>query len=191
MKKTGLIILSIVLLIILAFASYFIGTYNKLQIMDEQVNTKWAQVENQLKRRNDLIPNLVSTVKGYAKHESEVFKNIADARAKLSGAMNENDVKAVQKSSNELNNALSRLLVVVENYPTLKADKAFIGLQDELSGTENRLAVARMDYNESVKEINSLVRTFPTSFVASISNIKQRSYFEIQESEKETPKVEF
>lgn len=191
MKNTGLIILGVLVLAIIAIAGFFIGTYNKLQVMDENVTASWSQVENQLKRRNDLIPNLVSTVKGYAKHENEIFTNIANARAKLSGAMNSNDVKAVQQSSNELNSALSRLLLVVENYPNLKADKAFTGLQDELAGTENRLAVARRDYNESVKTINTIIRTFPTSLVAAVSGIKSRDYFEITEQEKQTPKVEF
>ncbi len=191
MKNTGLIILGVLILAIIAIAGFFIGTYNKLQVMDENVTASWSQVENQLKRRNDLIPNLVSTVKGYAKHENEIFTNIANARAKLSGAMNSNDVKAVQQSSNELNSALSRLLLVVENYPNLKADKAFTGLQDELAGTENRLAVARRDYNESVKTINTIIRTFPTSLVAAVSGIKSRDYFEITEQEKQTPKVEF
>lgn len=191
MKNTGLIILGVLILAIIAIAGFFIGTYNKLQVMDENVTANWAQVENQLKRRNDLIPNLVNTVKGYAKHENEIFTNIANARAKLSGAMNTNDVKAVQQSTNELNSALSRLLVVVENYPNLKADKAFTGLQDELSGTENRLAVARRDYNESVKNINTVIRTFPTSLVAAMSGVKSRDYFEITEQEKQTPKVEF
>jgi len=189
MKNTGLIILGVLILAIIAIAGFFIGTYNKLQVMDENVTANWAQVENQLKRRNDLIPNLVNTVKGYAKHENEIFTNIANARAKLSGAMNTNDVKAVQQSTNELNSALSRLLVVVENYPNLKADKAFTGLQDELAGTENRLAVARRDYNESVK--TTIIRTFPTSLVAAMSGVKSRDYFEITEQEKQTPKVEF
>lgn len=191
MKNTGLIILGVLILAIIAIAGFFIGTYNKLQVMDENVTANWAQVENQLKRRNDLIPNLVNTVKGYAKHENEIFTNIANARAKLSGAMNSNDVKAVQQSTNELNSALSRLLVVVENYPNLKADKAFTGLQDELAGTENRLAVARRDYNESVKTINALIRTFPTSLVAAMSGVKSRDYFEITDQEKQTPQVEF
>ena len=191
MKNTGLIILGVLILAIIAIAGFFIGTYNKLQVMDENVTANWAQVENQLKRRNDLIPNLVNTVKGYAKHENEIFTNIANARAKLSGAMNTNDVKAVQQSTNELNSALSRLLVVVENYPNLKADKAFTGLQDELAGTENRLAVARRDYNESDKTINTIIRTFPTSLGAAMSGVKSRDYFEITEQGKQTPKVEF
>lgn len=191
MKKTGWIVLGAVLLLIVMIAGTFIGTYNKLQLMDENVNAKWAQVENQLKRRNDLIPNLVATVKGYAAHEKEVFTNIADARSKLSGAMNNNDVKAIQQSNNELTGALSRLLLIVERYPDLKADKQFINLQDELAGTENRLSVARKDYNESVQTINATTRTFPTSIVAAISGIKAREYFEIDEAEKKAPEVKF
>ena len=159
--------------------------------MDEQINGQWAQVENQLKRRNDLIPNLVETVKGYATHEKTVFTNIADARSKLSGAMNKNDVKAIQNSNSELTGALSRLLLVVERYPQLKADKSFTALQDELAGTENRLAVARMDYNESVKILNAKIRTFPTSIVAALSGIKAREYFEASEAEKAVPQVKF
>lgn len=191
MKNTGLGILGIVIVIIIAFAGMFIGTYNRLQTMDENINSNWAQVENQLKRRNDLIPNLVNTVKGYATHENQIFTNIAEARAKLSGAMGRNDVKGVQQGYDQLNTALSRLLVVVENYPNLKADKAFIGLQDELAGTENRLAVARKDYNDSVKELNADIRRFPTSIIASISGIKARDYFEIAENEKAVPEVKF
>lgn len=191
MKQTGWIILGVLLIVVLMIFSTYIGIYNNLQIVDEGVNGNWAQIENQLKRRNDLIPNLVETVKGYAKHESTVFTNIADARSKLSGAMNSKDVKAVSQSSNQLNSALSRLLLVVERYPELKADKQFLGLQDELAGTENRLAVARRDYNESVKDLNARIRTFPTSIVASMSGIKSREYFEVSEAEKAAPVVKF
>lgn len=191
MKAAGLSILGIVVVLIVIAISMFVGVYNRLQIMDENVTAQWAQVENQLKRRNDLIPNLVNTVKGYAAHENEIFTNIADARAKLSGAMNTNNVQAVQSSNNELNSALGRLLAVVENYPNLKADKAFIGLQDELAGTENRIAVARKDYNDSVRGLNATIRRFPTNIVANISGIKARDYFEITEAEKAVPEVQF
>lgn len=191
MKKTGWIILGVVLVLIFMTLGSFVATYNSLQVMDENVNSQWAQVDNQLKRRNDLIPNLVSTVKGYAAHEKAVFTDIADARAKLGGAMNKNDMKGIQQSNSDLSNALSRLLVVVERYPELKADKQFINLQDELAGTENRLAVARRDYNESVKQINAVIRTFPTSIVASISGVKAREYFETPEAEKKAPVVQF
>ena len=191
MHRNVWIILGIIAILAVMIFSSFIGSYNSLQIMDEQINGQWAQVENQLKRRNDLIPNLVETVKGYAAHEKAVFTNIAEARSKLSGAMNSNDVKAIQNSNNELTGALSRLLLVVERYPQLKADKSFTALQNELAGTENRLAVARMDYNESVKALNSKIRTFPTSIVAAISGIKSREYFEISEAEKAVPQVKF
>ncbi len=191
MKKTGWIIFGVVLLLIVMAVSAFVGTYNNLQLMDENVNSKWAQVENQLKRRNDLIPNLVATVKGYASHEKEVFSNIADARAKLGGAMNNNDMKGIQQGNSDLSNALSRLLLVVERYPDLKADKQFINLQDELAGTENRLAVARKDYNDSVQQLNARIRTFPTSIIAGIIGIKAREYFNTPEAERKVPQVQF
>ena len=191
MKNKGLTIFGIVLIVIVILGFMFVNSYNSLQLMDENVNSKWAQVDNQLKRRNDLIPNLVATVKGYAAHESKVFNDVAQARAKLSGTLNANDIKSVQKNAGELSGALSRLLLVVERYPELKADKNFIALQDELSGTENRITVARMDYNESVKALNGKIRMFPTSIIASISGIKQRDYFEIDEADKQVPKVDF
>ena len=159
--------------------------------MDEQVSANWAQVENQLKRRNDLIPNLISAVKGYAKYEEGVYIQLAEARSKLAGSINKGDVKAVQKNSSEVEGALSRLLAIAENYPSLKADKSFIGLQDELTGTENRIAVARRDYNESIRTLNTTIRTIPASFIAPIAGIQKRDYFETDESEKAVPKVEF
>lgn len=191
MKKTGWIILAVVLLLVVMLFGAFIGTYNSLQLMDENVNSKWAQVDNQLKRRNDLIPNLVATVKGYAAHEKEVFTQIADARSKLGGAMNKNDMKGIQQSNSDLSNALSRLLLIVERYPDLKADKQFINLQDELAGTENRLAVARKDYNDSVQQLNARIRTFPTSIIAGMIGIKAREYFNTPDTEKKAPEVKF
>ena len=191
MNKTGWIIVGVIALLVVMIFSAFIGTYNSLQLMDENVNSKWAQVDNQLKRRNDLIPNLVATVKGYAAHEKAVFTEIADARSKLGGAMNKNDMKAIQQSNSDLSNALSRLLMVVERYPDLKADKQFINLQDELAGTENRLAVARKDYNESVQQLNARIRTFPTSIIAAMIGIKSREYFNTPEAEKKVPEVKF
>ena len=183
--------IGIVVIVLIIICMGFLNSYNSLQIMDEDVNSKWAQVDNQLKRRNDLIPNLVATVKGYAQHESQIFSDVANARAKLSGSLKTNDLKSVQQSTNELNSALSRLLLVVERYPDLKADKNFIALQDELAGTENRIAVARMDYNESVKTLNAKIRTFPTSIIANFANIKSRDYFEVDEKEKAVPTVDF
>lgn len=191
MKYKGLIIAGVVLLIVLMIFGSFSGAYNKLQVMDESVNSSWAQVENQLQRRNDLIPNLVNTVKGYAKHEKEVFTNIADARSRLSGAVKTGNVGSVNKANAEFSGALSRLLAIAENYPQLKADRSFVALQDEIAGTENRLAVARKDYNDSVKGLNSTVRMFPTNIIAGMIGIKSRDYFEVEESAKKIPEVKF
>lgn len=191
MKNKGLIIAGVILLLIIGFIGSFIGTYNRLQVLDETVTSQWAQVENQLQRRSDLIPNLVSTVKGYAAHEKSIFIGIADARAQLSGAVKKGDMKGINKATGDFNGALSRLLAIAENYPQLKADQNFLALQDELTGTENRLAVARRDYNESVKTINALIRTFPTNIIAGMANIKSREYFEVEEGKKEVPNVKF
>lgn len=190
MNKGLIIGLSILAVILVIFGS-FIGSYNQLQQLDETVNSNWAQVENQLQRRSDLIPNLVNTVKGYASHEKSIFTDIAEARAKLSGAVQSKDVKSVNQANAQFNGALSRLLAIAENYPNLKANENFIALQDEISGTENRLAVARRDYNESVKTINATIRTFPMSIIAGMSGIKSREYFQIEESKKEAPQVKF
>lgn len=191
MKNKGLIITGVILLLIVGFIGSFIGTYNRLQVLDETVTSQWAQVENQLQRRSDLIPNLVNTVKGYAAHEKSIFIGIADARAQLSGAVKKGNMKGINKATGDFNGALSRLLAIAENYPQLKADQNFMALQDELTGTENRLAVARRDYNESVKTINALIRTFPTNIIAGIANVKSREYFEVEEGKKEVPNVKF
>lgn len=190
MKKGLIIALSIIAVIVIVFGS-FIGAYNQLQRLDESVNSSWAQIENQLQRRSDLIPNLVNTVKGYASHEKSIFTEIAEARAKLSGAVQSKDVKSVNQANAQFNGALSRLLAIAENYPNLKANENFIALQDEIAGTENRLAVARRDYNESVKTINATIRTFPMSIIAGMSGIKAREYFQIEESAKTAPQVKF
>ena len=191
MKNKGLIILAVVVVLIIGVIGSFIGTYNRLQTIDETVNSQWAQVENQLQRRSDLIPNLVNTVKGYASHEKSIFIGVADARAKLAGAVKQGDVKGINKANAEFNGSLSRLLAVAENYPQLKADKNFMALQDEIAGTENRIAVARRDYNESVKTINAMIRTFPTSIIAGMSNIKSREYFQVEEEKTAVPEVKF
>lgn len=187
----GLIIGLSILAIILIIGGSLIGSYNKLQILDESVSSNWAQIENQLLRRNDLIPNLVNTVKGYATHEKTIFTDIAEARAKLSGAVKTKDVKGVNDANNQMNGALSRLLAIAENYPDLKANQNFIALQDEIAGTENRLAVARKDYNDSVKVINATIRTFPMSIIAGISGVKSREYFQVEETSKGVPQVKF
>ena len=151
--------------------------YNEIQTMDEEINNKWAQVETQLQRRADLIPNLANVVKSYAKHEQKVFTDIANARARIGGALQSNDPKEAAAASSEMSGALSRLLVIAENYPQLKANEQYIRLMDELSGTENRISVARMDYNESVKEYNAYIRRFPTNLTAGATGAKQREYY--------------
>lgn len=163
--------------------------YNEIQTMDEDINNKWAQVENQLKRRADLVPNLVKVVKGYAKHESEVFTNIAEARSKLAGAMSSKDAGKVGKAEGEFNSALSRLLVIAEQYPQLKANEQYNKLMDELSGTENRISVARMDYNNAVKSYNSYIRQIPTNITAAVINAKPRTYYEPPKSVEDAPDI--
>ena len=167
---------------------WLMGSYNGLVGMNEGVNGKWAQVENQLQRRYDLIPNLVESVKGYAAHETGAIQAVADARAKLGGAKTPETAAA---ANGELNGALSRLLAVVENYPNLKADANFRQLMDELAGTENRLAVARKDYNDVVQVYNAKVKTFPTMIIAGMMGFGPREYFKVEEAGKTAPKVNF
>lgn len=164
------------------------NAYNALVKIDEDVNNSWAQVQTQLQRRYDLIPNLVETVKGYASHEREVLTEVTRARASVGGAKTPDEA---MKANNDLSNALSRLLVVVENYPQLKANENFIKLQDELSGTENRIAVERRRYNDSVRIYNQKLRSFPTVFFAGIFGFEKRNYFEAPESAQQAPKVDF
>ncbi|MDK2824103.1 MAG: LemA protein [Clostridia bacterium] len=186
--RKGLIILGAILLIIFLSISGFAGAYNNLVTAEEDVNGKWAQVENQLQRRLDLIPNLVETVKGYAAHEKETFTLVTEARAKAAGAVS---IKEKAQANSELSNALSRLMLVVERYPDLKANQNFIRLQDELAGTENRIAVARKDYNESVQRFNTFIKRFPNNIIAGIFNFEKQEYFEAEENAKNAPKVKF
>jgi LemA protein len=162
--------------------------YNRLVAENESVDAAWSEVDNQLQRRNDLIPNLVSTVKGFAAHEKEVLTEVTEARSRVAGAGTPEETMA---ASNELSGALSRLLVVVERYPDLKADKNFLKLQDELAGTENRLAVARMRYNDVVRVFNTTAKSFPTMLIAKMFGFGERDYFDAPEESKEVPKVEF
>ena len=186
--KTLLIVLGILLLIIIGFYSYLKGTYNTLVTLDEGVKGAWAQVENQLQRRYDLIPNYVETVKGYAKHEKEVLVKVTEARAKVAGATTVND--KIQ-ANNQLTSALSRLLLVVERYPDLKANTNFIRLQDELAGTENRIAVERRRFNETVKAYNITIRRFPTNIIAGMFGFEKATFFEVPKERQEAPKVKF
>jgi LemA protein len=165
------------------------AVYNNLVTTSESVDASWAQVENVLQRRYDLIPNLVNTVKGYAKHEKETLENIAKFRSQWGAAQGAGEKI---EASRGLEGALSRLLVVLERYPDLKANQNFLKLQDELAGTENRIAVERLRYNESVQSYNLMCRRFPGNLIAGIFGFqKKESYFEAKEAAKETPKVEF
>jgi LemA protein len=180
----------IVLGIIALLVIFFVSTYNGLVGLDQSVKQSWAQVENMLQRRYDLIPNLVSTVQGYAKHEKQIFTDVAEARAKLAGATSVND--KVQ-AANGVEGALGRLLAIAENYPQLKASENFRALQDELAGTENRLAVARMRYNETVQTYNTRTRSVPTVFfVKTFGFDGEKPFFKVEnEVAKEVPKVTF
>jgi len=180
------IIITAVLIIILAIIMG--SSYNSLVALNESVDGKWSQVENNLQRRADLIPNLVATVKGYAAHEEDIMNEIADARSRLVGA---GSVADKAEANEELTSALARLLVVVENYPNLKADANFRHLQDELAGTENRIAVARKDYNDAVQVLNARVKSFPTVIWARMFGFSAREYFEAEDSAQKAPQVEF
>lgn len=188
-KKSSAMMIIIAIVVIIGIALVLIvPKYNSLVNGEEQVEASWAQVENQLQRRFDLIPNLVQTVKGYAAHEEEVFTQIADARTQYGGAAT---VEEAAEANDDLTSALSRLLVVVENYPQLKADVQFTQLMDELSGTENRLAVARQDYNEVVRTFNSDVRSFPGNLIAGMFGFDSKEYFEAANGAETVPSVNF
>ena len=163
-------------------------SYNKFTTQEEAVKAQWAQVQNQIQRRNDLIPNLVETVKGYASHEEGVFKDIADARSKLLAAKTPEETI---QAANQQTSALGRLLAVVENYPNLKANEQFNRLMDELAGTENRLATERMRYNERLQEYNTARRKFPGNVTAKVFGFKEYPYFEAPPSAQGVPKVDF
>lgn len=178
-----------VLAIVVVLGIFTAGIYNNLVGMDQNVKQNWAQIENQLQRRYDLIPNLVETVKGYAKHEKETFENITKARSAWAGAKNTGEKVA---AANQLEGALARLMVVVENYPQLQAAPNFRALQDELAGTENRLSVARMRYNEAVQGYNTTARSIPSVFFVRLFGFDaEKIFFKAKEEAKETPKVKF
>jgi LemA protein len=187
-QKTLLTIGIIVVVIFIIPYFYLKGTYNSLVTMDEGVKGAWAQVENQLQRRFDLIPNLVETVKGYAAQEKEVFLRVTEARSKVGGATTVNDKIS---ANNGLSAALSRLLLVVERYPELKSNTNFIRLQDELAGTENRIAVERRRYNETVKVYNIRIRRFPTNLLAGMFGFEKAPFFEVPKERQQAPKVKF
>lgn len=180
--------IGIIVIILVVIALLFIPKYNSLVTAEENVDSKWAQVENQLQRRYDLIPNLVESVKGYANHEQEVIANITEARAQM-GKASSPEEQAV--ANDALTGALSRLLVVVENYPNLKADANFRQLMDELAGTENRLAVAREDYNNEVQQFNKHVKRFPGNLIAGMFGFEQKEYFKAAAGADKAPSIDF
>jgi LemA protein len=186
--KTGWIALAVVILLAFGLYAYITGTYNSLVSLNQEVKAAWAQVENQLQRRMDLIPNYVEIVKGYAKHEREVFIEVTKARSQVAGATTPSQTI---EGNNQLTAALGRLLLVVERYPNLKANENFIRLQDELAGTENRIAVERMRYNEAVLKYDKLVKYFPSNIIARHFGFTEAPYFAAPEEAKQPPKVKF
>ena len=199
MKKGCLVILGIFVLIagILVFAS--VGSYNGMVAKDENVKEKWSQVENVYQRRLDLIPNLVATVKGYAAHEKETFQAVTEARSQAKGSFNISPdllnnpemFQKFQQAQNTLGGALQRMMVVLERYPDLKANENFLSLQNQLEGTENRIAVERKRFNEAARDFNTYIRKFPRVILANLFGFQQKPYFQAQEGAQVAPKVKF
>lgn len=193
MKKSTIIIIVVAVIAVI----WGISGYNGLVSMDEGVQTKWADVETQYQRRADLIPNLVNTVKGYAAHESETLQAVVEARAKATSMnidpsnMSAEQIANFQKAQDDVSSALSRLLVTVEKYPDLKANENFKELQVQLEGTENRISVARRDYNESARKYNTTLRSFPKNILAGMFGFEKKAYFEAQEGSEQAPTVQF
>ncbi|MBO4987061.1 MAG: LemA family protein [Paludibacteraceae bacterium] len=194
-KKT---IIWIAVLGVLAIAIIWgVGRYNVIITAEENVNTAWSQVENQYQRRADLIPNLVETVKGYAAHESETLEGVIAARAKATQVVvdptnaSAEQIAAFQAAQGELSQALGRLMAISENYPDLKANQNFGALQSQLEGTENRITVARNNFNEVARQFNTMIRRFPTNIIANMMSMEKRAYFEATEGAEVAPKVEF
>jgi LemA protein len=187
-SKIAIIAVAVIVVFVLGFVIYGVSEYNHAVSLDEKVKAQWAQVENQLKRRYDLIPNLVETVKGYAKHEKELFENIANARTKYFQASTPTD--KIQ-AARQVDGLLSRLLLLKETYPQLKANQGFLKLQDSIEGTENRIAVERKRYNDAAQMLNTYRRTVFGGIFATMAGVKQAAYYEIPVAEKEVPKVKF
>ncbi len=201
MSRGAIIALSIlgaIILLGIITVGWGFGVYNKLVSNDENVKQSWGQVENQYQRRYDLIPNLVETVKGYAKHESEVFEKVAEARSSVGKLTvtpevlnNPEAFRRFQQAQDALSSALTRLLAVSENYPDLKANQNFLSLQAQLEGTENRIAVERQRFNQAVQTYNTLVRRMPAAIIASFTGFHERPYFEAVQGANAAPKVQF
>jgi LemA protein len=188
MKKKGLIIGLAILVVVVIIIGSIVGGYNNLIKLEETVDTEFSNVQVQLQRRSDLIPNLVNTVKGYAEHETEVYTEVSDARAKLAGATS---VEEINEADSEMNSALSRLLAISESYPELKSNENFLSLQDELAGTENRISVARQDYNKAVQQYNVKIRSFPMNIFAGMFGFEKKTQFEADASAQSVPSVNF
>ncbi len=187
--KPWIVVLIVIVVILVIFGGWFIRGLNSVVILDENVQTAWAQVENQLQRRNDLIPNLVNTVKGYASHESDLFTKVTELRSQWGKAQTRADKISAAEG---MGGVLSRLLLVAENYPQLKANQNFLSLHAQLEGTENRIAVERNRYNRAVRSFNTYIRTVFGSFFASMRGLKEPAeYFEAEAAAKAVPKVEF
>ena len=182
------VVIGVLVLILLVIAGTYISIYNGLVTTREEVNNGWAQVENQLQRRADLIPNLVSTVKGYASHEDSILTEVTALRSQWGNAKT---IEEQIDNANQMNSALARLLVVAESYPNLKANENFLALQAQLEGTENRIAVERMRYNEMVKAYNINIKRFPRSIVAGIHGFAEEEYFEVEAGKEAVPTVNF
>lgn len=196
---TWAIVLIVIAVLAIFCVTKYTGTYNNMVNLDESVSSSWSQVQNQYQRRYDLIPNLVSTVKGYAAHESDVLAQVTDARSKAGGVINVSDevlqdpeaFARFQQVQDTLGASLQRLLAVTENYPELKANQNFLALQDELEGTENRIATERKRFNDSVQSYNKYIRRFPNSIIANMSGFDKKPYFAAGSEAQNAPKVEF
>ena len=195
--KKGLVTLIVVAVIVLGGFIWVKNVYNQIVVSDEYIQATWAQVENVYQRRADLIPNLVSTVKGYAAHESETLENVVAARAKATQVtvdpsdLTPEALARFNEAQDGLSAALGRLLMIQESYPELKANQNFLELQAQLEGTENRIATERMKYNETAKGYNTLIRTFPENIIASVFGFEKKGYFEAQSGAETAPKLEF
>lgn len=187
-NRTLLIVAGAIVVFALVVGGCVVGGYNEAKTLDEAVNNKWAQVENQLQRRFDLIPNLVETVKGVAKQEQKIYLGVAEARKAYFQA---DSVAEKARAAGDVERALSRLLLLREAYPQLKSNQSFLKLQDQLEGTENRLAVERKRYNDAVTELNTFVRKIPDQWYAALADVEKAEYFEIEAAARETPKVDF
>jgi len=195
MKKTTIILIIVAALAAVVF--WGVGIYNALVTAEENVETSWAQVENQYQRRSDLVPNLVATVKGYASHEATVLENVVNARSKATqmtidpSKATPEQLQAYQAAQGELSQALGRLLALSESYPDLKASQNFLELQSQLEGTENRIAVARNAFNEAAKQFNVRIRRFPSNIIAGMCGFEKKAYFEAEAGANKAPEVQF